>query len=124
VGSGSCLQAVGTKYGLIGRDGEPDPEPIDADVNRKCPLFASPSRTVCKPLQREESIKVRQPRTMPQRRQPGLQMVDLIVIAGVIGLIMTSGMQPAGSDYVSESTNIMQDRGKRFNAIQREAEER
>jgi TPR repeat protein len=44
----------------------------------------------------EESIKAGKPRTIPQRRQPGLQMVDLIILAGIIGLIMTSGMQPGG----------------------------
>jgi TPR repeat protein len=44
----------------------------------------------------EESIKARQPRTMPQRSQAGRQIVDWLMVAAFFGLIMTSGIQPAG----------------------------
>lgn len=45
----------------------------------------------------EESIKASQPRSVPPRRHPRLQIADWLMLATFLGLILTSEMQSAGS---------------------------
>ena len=56
----------------------------------------------------EESIKARKPRTMPQRKERGLQRAELISLAFVIGLLLTASIQPAGPNSDSY-TDPMED---------------
>jgi TPR repeat protein len=66
----------------------------------------------------EESIKAGQRRAMPPRKQPKLQMADLLILATFLGLIMTANVQAAGSDYISERNQIIDDMGRQFRNLQ------
>jgi TPR repeat protein len=66
----------------------------------------------------EESIKAGQRRAMPPRKQPKLQMADLLILATFLGLIMTANVQAAGSDYISERNQIIDNLGRQFRNLQ------
>ena len=68
----------------------------------------------------EESIKARQPRAMPPRKGPKLQMADWLILAIFLGLIMTSGIQPAGPDGSDYTTKVMNSAGRDWDRIQRQ----
>jgi hypothetical protein len=64
----------------------------------------------------EENIKARQARAMPQRKQRSFQMADLVGIALLIGLMMTSSMPPADLDY---ETKVNEGNRERFQNLQK-----
>jgi len=55
----------------------------------------------------EQSIKAGQPRAMPQRKQPRLQMAEWLMLATFLGLIIYAEWSPADPGVTKYNNNIM-----------------